>query len=74
MPVGRLVRAGLVGGIAVLFVALVGLMAKVADINLIGTQVTGAYALLALAPFTAGYVAVAAARRGRADRVVLDAD
>jgi branched-chain amino acid transport system permease protein len=58
MPVGRLVRAGLVGGIAVLFVALVGLMAKVAGINLIGTQVTGAYSLLALAPFAAGYVVV----------------
>jgi len=58
MPFNRLVRTGLVGGIGVLFVALVGLMAKVADINLIGTQVTGAYTLLALVPFTVGYVAV----------------
>ena len=48
MPVGRLVRTGLVGGIAVIYVALVGLLAKVAEINLIGTQVTGARAVLAV--------------------------
>jgi branched-chain amino acid transport system permease protein len=58
MPVGRLVRTGLVGGIASLFVAMTGLLAKVAEINLIGTQVTGARVLLALSPFVAAYVAV----------------
>ena len=58
MPVGRLVRTGLVGGIATLFVALTGLLAKVAEINLIGTQVTGARVMMALSPFIAAYVAV----------------
>ena len=58
MPVGRLVRTGLVGGIAVIYVALVGLLAKVAEINLIGTQVTGARAVLAFVPFLVAYVAV----------------
>jgi branched-chain amino acid transport system permease protein len=58
MTVGRLVRTGLVGGIAVLFVAMTGLLAKVAEINLIGTQITGARVLLAIAPFVAAYVAV----------------
>jgi branched-chain amino acid transport system permease protein len=58
MPVGRLVRTGLVGGIAVIYVALVGLLAKVAEINLIGTQVTGARAVLLFVPFLVAYVAV----------------
>jgi branched-chain amino acid transport system permease protein len=58
MPVGRLIRTGLVGGIASLFVAMTGLLAKVAEINLIGTQVTGARVLLVLSPFVAAYVAV----------------
>ncbi|MGZ5306363.1 MAG: branched-chain amino acid ABC transporter permease [Actinomycetota bacterium] len=58
MPVGRFVRTGLVGGTVLLFVALTGLLAKVAEINLIGTQVTGARVLLMFAPFLAGYVAV----------------
>jgi branched-chain amino acid transport system permease protein len=58
MPVGRLVRTGLVGGIAVIYLALVGLLAKVAEINLIGTQVTGARAVLVFVPFLLAYVAV----------------
>jgi branched-chain amino acid transport system permease protein len=58
MPVGRLVRTGLVGGIAVIYVALVGLLAKVAEINLIGTQVTGARAVLLFVPFLVAYIAV----------------
>lgn len=58
MPAGRLIRTGLVGGIVSLFVAMTGLLAKVATINLIGTQITGARVLLVLAPFVAAYVAV----------------
>ena len=58
MPVGRLVRTGLVGGSTVIFVALTGLLAKVAGINLIGTQVTGARAVLIFVPFLAAYIAV----------------
>ena len=58
MPVGRLVRTGLVGGIAVIYVALVGLLAKVAEINLIGTQVTGARAVMLFVPFLVAYIAV----------------
>ena len=58
MPVGRLIRTGLVGGIVSLFVAMTGLLAKVATINLIGTQVTGARVILMLSPFAAAYVAV----------------
>ena len=41
-----------------LFVAMTGLLAKVATINLIGTQVTGARVILMLSPFAAAYVAV----------------
>ena len=58
MPIGRLVRAGFVGAVGVLFVSLVGLMVRISEINLIGTQVTGAYALLALVPFGAAYISV----------------
>ena len=58
MPVGRLVRTGLVGGIVVIYVALVGLLAKIAEINLIGTQVTGARAVLLFVPFLVAYIAV----------------
>ena len=65
MPVGRLVRTGLVGGIVVIYVALVGLLAKVAEINLIGTQVTGARAVLVFVPFLVGVHRGASARRRR---------
>jgi branched-chain amino acid transport system permease protein len=58
MPVGRLVRTGIVGGIAVVFVALTGLLTKVAEINLIGTQVTGARVVLMFVPFLVAYIAV----------------
>ncbi len=58
MPVGRLLRTGLVGGIVVIYVALVGLLAKIAEINLIGTQVTGARAVLLFVPFLVAYIAV----------------
>ena len=58
MPVGRLIRTGLAGGIVSLFVAMTGLLAKVATINLIGAQVTGARVILMLSPFVAAYVAV----------------
>jgi branched-chain amino acid transport system permease protein len=58
MPVGRLVRTGLVGGVVVIYIALVGLLAKTAEINLIGTQVTGARAVLLFVPFLAAYIVV----------------
>ena len=58
MPVGRLVRTGLVGGVVVIYIALVGLLAKTAEINLIGTQVTGARVVLLFVPFLAAYIVV----------------
>jgi len=58
MPAGRLLRTGLVGGIVVIYIALVGLLAKIAEINLIGTQVTGARAVLLFVPFLVAYIAV----------------
>jgi branched-chain amino acid transport system permease protein len=58
MPFDRLIRAGLVGAIGVIFVAMVGLLDKVSGIDLIGSQVTGERAVLAIAPFLAAYVAV----------------
>lgn len=58
MSVRPSAKAGLVGGVVTLFIAMTGLLAKVAGINLIGDQVTGARVLLALSPFVAGYIAV----------------
>jgi len=58
MSVGKLLWTGLIGGIVVIYVALVGLLAKIAEINLIGTQVTGARAVLLFVPFLVAYIAV----------------
>ena len=58
MPFARLIRAGLAGAFGVVFVAMVGLLDKVSGINLIGDQVTGERAVLAIAPFLAAYIAV----------------
>lgn len=58
MPWARLIRAGLVGAVGVIFAAMVGLLAKVSGINLIGSQVTGDRVVLAIAPFLASYVTV----------------
>ncbi len=59
MPVGRLVRTGLVGGIVVIYVALVGLLAKVAEINLIGDAGDRrACRARCSSPFLVAYVAV----------------
>ncbi|HEY7666562.1 MAG TPA: leucine/isoleucine/valine transporter permease subunit [Actinomycetota bacterium] len=53
----RLIFAGLIGGIAVIYLGLVGLLAKFAERNLIGELVTGSRAMVAAAAFCAGYVA-----------------
>jgi branched-chain amino acid transport system permease protein len=58
MPFARLIRAGLVGAIGVIFIAMVGLLDKVSGINLIGEQVTGDRVVLAIGPFLAAFIAV----------------
>ncbi len=78
----RLIFAGFIGGIAIIYLGLVGLLAKFAERNLIGELVTGSRAMVAVAAFGAGYVAtrprivggeiqrVDAARAGAAGAVV----
>jgi branched-chain amino acid transport system permease protein len=53
----RAARAGLVGGIAIIYLALVGMIQKFDDRNLIGSFVTLGNLLLALPPLLAGYLA-----------------
>jgi branched-chain amino acid transport system permease protein len=53
---GRLVRAGLVAGAVTIFLALVGLVERFEDLELVGSQVTFSRLLLALPPFVVGYV------------------
>jgi branched-chain amino acid transport system permease protein len=53
----QLVAVGLIGGAVVIYLGLVGLLAKFAERNLIGELVTGSRVMLALSAFGAGYVA-----------------
>jgi branched-chain amino acid transport system permease protein len=53
----RAVRAGLVGGVATIYLALTGMIEKFDERNLIGTLVTLGNVLLALPPLLAGYMA-----------------
>jgi branched-chain amino acid transport system permease protein len=62
--VKRAVRSGLVGGIAVIYLCAVGMVAKFDIRNLIGDVVTLGKVLLALPAFLAGFLAVRARIRG----------
>jgi branched-chain amino acid transport system permease protein len=57
MRAGGAVRAGLVGGMATVYVGLVGLLEKFLSVNVIGSQVTGSRVMLAIPPVVAAYVA-----------------
>ena len=69
MPTGDAIRAGLIAGAVTIYLALVGLIERFDDLNLIGTQVTFARVALVAAPFVAGYALartrVSAASSGR---------
>src|SRR5688572_32441997 len=56
VPVGSVIRAGLLGAIVSVYLALVGLTERFADLELVGEQVTLGRLLLVLPPFVAAYV------------------
>ena len=56
IPIRAIVGGGLLGAAVSVYLALVGLLARFADLNLIGEQVTLGRVLLALPPFVVGYV------------------
>jgi branched-chain amino acid transport system permease protein len=65
----RAVRAGLIGGIAVIYLSLVGMVAKFDIRNLIDSVVTLGKLLMALPPFLVGYLAVRpTVRRGEIEQ------
>ena len=53
MPSSEAVRAGLIAGAVTIYLALVGLIERFSDLNLVGTQVTFARLALIAAPFVA---------------------
>ena len=53
---GTAVKAGLLGGLAVVYVAAVGMIGSFVALNLIGEQVTMSRVLMALPAFLAGYL------------------
>jgi branched-chain amino acid transport system permease protein len=55
---GTAVRSGLLGGVALAYLAMVGMIEAFSDLDLIGTQVTLGRVLLALPPLVAAYLAV----------------
>jgi branched-chain amino acid transport system permease protein len=55
MDVRRWIRVGIVAGFVTIFLALVGLIGRFVDLNLVGEQVTFARLSLIAAPFVAGY-------------------
>jgi branched-chain amino acid transport system permease protein len=52
----RVVKAGLAGGAVTIFLGLVGLIERFADLMLVGEQVTFSRLILVAAPFVVGYV------------------
>jgi branched-chain amino acid transport system permease protein len=59
MELRKLIVAGILGGVVTIFLALVGLIERFTDLNLVGEQITFARLVLVLPPFVAGYVATA---------------
>src|SRR6266540_1671040 len=55
MDVRSWIRVGIVAGIVTIFLALVGLIGRFVDLNLVGEQVTFARLVLISAPLVAGY-------------------
>jgi branched-chain amino acid transport system permease protein len=72
MDVRRWIRVGIVAGFVTIFLALVGLIGRFVDLNLVGEQVTFARLSLIAAPFVAGY-AVTRPRIRAGERHVLAA-
>ncbi|MEX2406860.1 MAG: hypothetical protein WD834_05935, partial [Actinomycetota bacterium] len=56
VPIRALVGGGLIGAVVSVYLALVGLLGRFADLNLIGEQVTLGRILLAVPPFVVGYI------------------
>jgi branched-chain amino acid transport system permease protein len=52
----RAVKAGLAGGAVTIFLGLVGLIERFADLTLVGEQITFSRLILVVAPFMVGYV------------------
>jgi branched-chain amino acid transport system permease protein len=65
------VRAGALGGIVTIFLALVGLIGNFTDLNIVGERITFALLMLFAAPFVAGY-AVTRPRIEAGERVEFD--
>jgi branched-chain amino acid transport system permease protein len=57
VPVRSIVGGGLIAAAVFVYLALVGLLERFADLNLVGEQITLGRVLLVLPPFVAGYVA-----------------
>ena len=55
MDVRSWIRVGIIAGIVTIFLALVGLIGRFVDLNLVGEQVTFARLVLIAAPLVAGY-------------------
>ena len=55
VPTGSIVRAGLIGGAGAIFIALVGLYTKFADLALVGEQITLGRLLILAPALVAGY-------------------
>jgi branched-chain amino acid transport system permease protein len=72
MDVRRWIRVGIVAGLVTIFLALVGLIGRFVELNLVGEQVTFARLSLIAAPFVAGY-AVTRPRIRAGERRVLAA-
>jgi len=56
LPTASIVRAGLVGGVSALFVSLVGLYTRFADLELVGEQITLGRVLIPAPALVAAYV------------------
>jgi branched-chain amino acid transport system permease protein len=73
MDVRSWIRVGIIAGFVTIFLALVGLIGRFVDLNLVGEQVTFARLVLIAAPLVAGYAVTrpriqAGERRGLAPR------
>jgi branched-chain amino acid transport system permease protein len=56
VPIRSVVRGGVIGAVVSIYFALVGLLDRFSDLNLVGEQVTLGRVLLVLPPFVVGYV------------------
>ncbi len=56
IPLGSVIRAGIIGAAVLVYLALVGLIERFADLNLVSEQITLGRLLLVMPPFAVGYV------------------